>query len=290
MKILVTGADGQLGHALRDALEERLPAITTYLTRSDLDLSDREAVATFISIGQYTHIINCVAYTAVDAAESEPQKCRTANIDIVGNLASAARDNEARMMHISTDYVFDGERNTPYTEADRVNPLSEYGRAKRRGEMLLMDLAPDAIIIRTSGLYSPWRHNFIKTMLELARKGVKPRVVVDQICTPTYARDLAEAITDILRSSRWIGGIYNYSNLGVTSWYDIAVEVFRFLGYPASYVTPILSREYAAAAARPPYSVLDKKLICSTYGLSIPYWRDSLERCLKELTETNDKD
>lgn len=280
MKILVTGANGQLGCALREVLERDMPGLTTYADIDTLDLTDAAAVADFVGQGQFTHIVNCAAYTAVDKAESEPQACRAVNADAVGNLASAARDTDARILHISTDYVFDGRQNTPYKESAQVNPLSEYGRAKRSGEMRLLDMAPEGIIIRTAGLYSPWGHNFVKTMAGLARSGAKPRVVIDQLSSPTYALDLAEAIARIIRSPRWIGGIFNYSNMGVTSWFDIAVEVFRHFGRDCADVTPVLTPDYPSVATRPAYSVLDKSLIKSTYGLSIPHWRSSLEKCL----------
>lgn len=280
MKILVTGANGQLGQALSNRLESVMPGITTYADRATLELTDADAVCRYVEEGQFTHIVNCAGYTAVDLAESEAQKCRAANVVAVGNLATAARNGEVKMIHISTDYVFDGTRNVPYTESDRVNPLSEYGRSKRSGEMLMLDTAPEGIIIRTAGLYSQWGRNFVKTIRSLAMRGEKAKVVIDQLVAPTYAPDLAAAITDILNSPRWIGGIFNYSNMGITSWYDIAVEIYRACGRSAADVRPSLSRDYPSIATRPAFSVLDKSLISSTYGVAIPHWRESLEECL----------
>lgn len=287
MKLLITGANGQLGRAIKRQMAG-LPSVQALFTDVDtLDLTDAEAVNRVVADGQFSHIVNCAAYTAVDLAESDPQACRAANIDAVSNLASAARDADSKIIHISTDYVFDGKHNTPYTESDKTNPISEYGRSKRNGEMRLLDMSPDGIILRTSGLYSPDGKNFVKTMREFALANKKPKVVIDQLCTPTNADDLAGAIIKIIGSHRWLGGIYNYSNMGVTSWFDIAVEIFRHYGREASDVTPLLSRDYQSAAQRPSYSVLDKSLIRSTYGIAIPHWRQSLEKCLSELDRAN---
>lgn len=283
MKLLITGAKGQLGQALHKLIETNYPGTATYTDIDTLDLADADAVKRLVGSTQFSHIVNCAAYTAVDQAESDPQACRLANVDAVTNLASAARDTETKIIHISTDYVFDGKQNVPYTESDKTNPLSEYGRSKRNGEMRLLDMAPEGIIVRTSGLYSTNGKNFVKTMRQMARSGAKPKVVIDQLCTPTFADDLAAAIMAIITSHRWIGGIYNYSNMGVTSWYDIAVEIFNHCGRDTSDVGAILSRDYSSAAQRPAYSVLNKNLIRSTYGVDIPHWRTSLEKCLSEM-------
>lgn len=287
MKLLVTGADGQLGSTLRRRLEQEPSIAATYTDRAELDLTDAAAVAQFVADGRFSHIVNCAGYTAVDMAETDQQACRAGNVTAVGNLASAARDHDCRMIHISTDYVFDGQHTTPYTESDRVNPISEYGRSKRAGEMLMLDMQPDGIILRTSGLYSPRGHNFVKTMCKLASTGVRPKVVIDQTVSPTSAIDLADAIVKIMRSPRWIGGIFNYSNMGATTWFDIAVEVFRFMGRNPEDVGATLTRDYGSPAARPAYSVLSKALIRSTYSLTIPHWRKSLESCLDQMRRDN---
>lgn len=283
MKILVTGANGQLGLSLREVLEKCIPGSTVYTDRDTLDITDREAVMKYITDGQFTHIVNCAAYTAVENAESNPRECKAINADAVGYLAEAARANDVRIIHISTDYVFDGRVNIPYLESARVNPLQEYGRSKRRGEMLLLDFAPDGIILRTAWLYSEHGSNFVKKMYDLARTGKKAKVVTDQFGTPTYALDLARAIARILTSSRWIGGIFHYTDMGAASWYDLAAEVFIHCGRKSSDVTPALTGEYPSVATRPVFSILEKKLISSTYNVELPYWRESLQECLHRL-------
>lgn len=287
MKILVTGSSGQLGTELRNVLEREMPGTATYVTRDVLDLTDREAVNRFVGDGQFTHIINCAAYTNVEEAEANPRECRNINVEAVGILADAAQRADAKIVHISTDYVFDGRTNRPYKESDRVNPLSEYGRSKRQGEILLLDMASEGLIIRTSWLYSPYRKNFVNTMAAKAKAGLPAKVVIDQVGTPTYAEDLARAIVKILRSPRWIGGIFNYSDQGVCSWFDIAAEVYRSHGRDTSLLKPITSDNLPMQAERPLYSVLDKHLIMNTYGIDIPHWRESLERCMRRIHSEN---
>lgn len=289
MKILVTGASGQLGSELHNLLETKLPGTTTYAYRDTVDLTDQATVDRFVADGQFSHIINCAAYTNVEEAETHPRECRSANVDAVGVLASAAQKADAKIIHISTDYVFDGKTNHPYKESDRVNPLSEYGRSKRQGEILLLDMASEGLIIRTSWLYSPYRKNFVKTMMAKAEAGIPAKVVIDQVGTPTYTADLANAIIKILMSPRWLGGIFNYSNQGVCSWYDIAAEVYKLLGRDPAMVKPITSDNIHMQAQRPLYSVLDKNLIANTYGIEVPYWRESLEHCMKRLLSDKSK-
>ena len=192
MKILVTGSNGQLGRELRNVLEEELPGITTYTDVDDLDICDGKAVEQFVIDGEYTHIVNCAAYTAVDKAESEQTLCYAINAEAVKNIAAAASKAGAKVLHISTDYVFDGTSCRPYKESDKVNPVSAYGTSKRKGEMHLLAMCPDAVIIRTAWLYSPYGRNFVKTMIELGREKKQLRVVADQIGTPTSAADLAQ--------------------------------------------------------------------------------------------------
>lgn len=283
MKILVTGAKGQLGLELRDALERRSPGITTYVDLEELDITDRKAVEDFVVANGFSHIINCAAYTAVDRAEDEKLECAAVNIDGVTNLARAAEEVGAKVLHISTDYVFDGRTFRPYTESDKVNPVSQYGTTKRKGETSLLGLSPSAIIIRTGWLYSPHGHNFVKTILEKSRTEQSLRVVCDQLGTPTYAADLADAIVTVLFSRQWTPGIINFSNEGVCSWYDFAVAIQRIAGIKDCPVRPISSADYPTAAERPFYSVLDKSRFRATYSTPIPHWEESLTRCLARM-------
>lgn len=280
MKILLTGANGQLASELRTLLEQSLPGVTTYTDIDTLDLTDSAAVGRFIGQGDYTHIINCAAYTAVDRAEQEPALCLKVNTDAVANLAKAAYETGAKIIHISTDYVFDGTAHLPYRESDKVNPTSIYGSSKRKGEMVLLSMCPNAIIIRTAWLYSPYGHNFVKTMLSTARKRKSLRIVSDQIGSPTAAVDLAAAIVAILKAPQWIPGIFHYTNEGVASWYDFAKAIFRIAGITDMTVKPISTDDYntenTTSASRPPYSVLDKQLIKKTYNITIPHWEESL--------------
>lgn len=287
MKILVTGANGQLGTELRSVLEKECPGITTYTDVDTLDLTDRDATIRFIVDGEYTHIINCAAYTAVDRAETEPALCLKINSEAVANIATAAYENGIKVIHISTDYVFDGTAYRPYREADKVNPTSTYGTSKRRGEMVLLSLCPDAIILRTAWLYSPHGHNFVKTMLRLSVQRKNVNVVCDQIGTPTSALDLAKAIACILQAKQWVPGIYHFSDEGVCSWYDFAKAIFRLSGVENCSVTPVstddFNTENSTAATRPLYSVLDKQRIKKTYGITIPHWEESLAECIETL-------
>lgn len=293
MKILVTGANGQLGRELRNLLEKQFPGVATYTDVDTLDLADRDATIKFITDGEYTHVINCAAYTAVDKAETESALCLKINSEAVANIATAAYENGVKVIHISTDYVFDGTSCRPYREADKVNPTSTYGTSKRKGEMVLLSLCPDAIILRTAWLYSPYGRNFVKTMLRLGVEKKNINVICDQIGTPTCARDLADAIVTILQAKQWVPGIYHYSNEGVCSWYDFAKAIFRLAGITNCSITPVLTDDYntenSTAATRPLYSVLDKQRIKKTYGLIIPHWEESLERCIDYLRHTNDR-
>lgn len=285
MKILVTGSKGQLGRELQRELELRAPGCTVFIDIEDLDLTDRQAVETYMHAGDFSHIINCAAYTAVDRAEEQKLQCSAANVDAVSNIARLADELGFKIIHISTDYVFDGNSCRPYREIDKPEPLSVYGVTKRKGETALIGLAPDSMIIRTGWLYSPHGHNFVKTMLELGRKTAPLRVVADQIGTPTYAADLAAAITEIVLSGHWTPGIFNYSNEGVASWYDFAVATLEYAGMPgrAEAIVPIPSADFPQAATRPCFSVLDKSKIKATYGIKIPHWQASLRRCLDRI-------
>ncbi len=280
MKILVTGANGQLGMEMKNVLETNFPGNTLYTDKEELDLTDRDAVCRYILRNDISHIVNCAAYTAVDRAEEEKAESAAVNVDAVKNLGIAADAVGAKIIHISTDYVFDGRNYRPYKESDKVNPISQYGNTKRAGETALIAYIPNSIIIRTGWLYSPYGHNFVKTVLS-AKKPLK--VVCDQIGTPTYARDLANAIYRILRSSQWVEGLYNFSNEGVCSWYDFAKAICRIAGNTEYPISPIPTEDYPTVASRPYYSVLDKNKIKLTYDVVIPHWEESLTECIERI-------
>lgn len=283
MKILVTGANGQLGSELRNVLEQECPGMTLYTDIDELDLTNGKLVEGFVADNDISHIINCAGYTAVDKAEEDEAACLRVNFEAVKNIANAAYNAGAKVLHISTDYVFDGTSYRPYKESDKVNPVSQYGTSKRKGETVLLALCSNAIIIRTSWLYSPYGHNFVKTMLKLGEEKPSLRVVSDQIGTPTYSLDLARAISSILRARQWAPGTYHYSNEGVCSWYDFAKAIHRLAGITTCEVEPILTEDYPTAARRPAFSVLDKTRIKRTYDLKIPHWEESLAQCIQRL-------
>lgn len=280
MKILVTGANGQLGKELQLLLNKEMPDSAFFTDKDQLDITDLKAVEKFVEKNDITHIINCAAYTDVERAEDEKLECSALNFTAVKNIALAADANGAKVIHISTDYVFDGTSNRPYRESDKVNPISQYGTTKRKGETALIALAPESIIIRSAWLYSPNGRNFVKTMLRLFKSQPEVKVVCDQVGTPTYAKDLAKAILKIVNSNQWVPGIYHYTNEGVASWYDFAKAIARISGNTGCKITPIPSDEYPQGASRPFYSVLDRTRIKATYGVEIPHWEESLTECL----------
>lgn len=282
MKTLITGANGQLGTELHEILEREFPGQTLYTDVQELDLTNAKAVDSYVTNNEITHIVNCAAYTAVDRAEEEKMLCAAVNTDAVKNLAMAADANGAKIIHISTDYVFDGTNHRPYRESDKVNPISQYGTTKRKGETLLLALAPQAIIIRTAWLYSAHGKNFVKTMLRLADSQPEIKVVCDQIGTPTFARDLARAVVKVLQSHQWVPGIYHFTDEGAASWYDFAKAIFRIAGKDVK-VTPIPTEDYPTPASRPSYSILDRTRIKATYGIEIPHWEEALADCLRQL-------
>lgn len=288
MKILVTGSNGQLGRELRNVLEASHPGITTYTDVEELDITDSAATHKYIKDGEFTHIINCAAYTAVDKAEEDKMLCAAINIDGVANLAKASAETGAKIIHISTDYVFDGKSYRPYKESDKVNPLSHYGSTKRKGETSLLGLAPNSIIIRTGWLFSPYGKNFVKSILALSETRPELNVVTDQVGTPTYAHDLAKAIETILFARQWYSGIVHFSNEGVCSWYDFAIAICKKAGKGSYKINPILSEDYPTSAIRPFYSVLDKSKFRGTYSQTIPHWETALEHCMARIaTEEN---
>ena len=285
MKILVTGAYGQLGSELKKLSTDNNDVEWFFTDYDTLDITDFEALITFFNDNNPDFVINCAAYTAVDQAEKESEMATLLNSKAPRNLAALCHKHGARLIHISTDYVFDGMAYTPYSEEDEANPQSIYGKTKRDGELGAMEANPQSVIIRTSWLYSSFGNNFVKTMIRLGKERSILRVVFDQIGTPTYAFDLASAILHIVRISahdekNWKPGIYHYSNEGVCSWYDFAVEVHHFAGISCK-VEPIGSKDFPTLAKRPAYSVLDKAKIKSAYGVEVMYWRYSLMNCLK---------
>lgn len=282
MKIMVTGAYGQLGNALKRELENDKNLEVIYTDADVLDITDTLALNRFFEDHPVDMVVNCAAYTAVDKAESDDLKAAAINTGAVGNLGQAAAKHGFKVIHISTDYVFSGENFRPYKENDEPYPQCIYGRTKLEGEGLLTSFSNNAMIIRTAWLYSEYGKNFVKTMLRLADEQDEINVVADQIGTPTYAGDLAHAIHRVISHDNWKPGIYHFTNEGVASWYDFTKAIFDITG-KSTKVNPISTAQYPTPAKRPLYSVLSKEKIKRTFNLEIPYWRDSLKRCLKEL-------
>ena len=281
--ILVTGANGQLGSELKD-VELKYPQFNFYFTNSqELDITNHSLVRSFIIENKIEIIVNCAAYTAVDKAETEYVLCNEINHLAVANFAQIAKEQNIKLVQISTDYVFDGESYKPYLESDSTNPQSVYGTTKLAGEIAMQNIAPqNSIIIRTSWVYSSYGNNFVKTMLRLGREREELSVIVDQVGTPTYAKDLAKAILEILpQLENKEVAIYNFSNLGVCSWYDFAKAIFETSGIKVK-VDPIETSQYPTAAKRPLYSVMNKRKITERFNITIPYWKDSLRECLKQ--------
>lgn len=281
-KILVTGSDGQLGSELKALANTDFKFIFT--SSGDLDITDREKVQEFVSQHKPDFVINCAAYTAVDKAEAEQEKALAVNKTGVLNLADACFTHAAQLIHISTDFVFDGSSALPYLETDEPAPTGHYGYSKLMGEKEALAIDPQTIIVRTSWLYSPFGHNFLKTMVRLGTESEEVRVVFDQVGTPTYAHDLAGALLSIMKSglAKENSGIYHYSNEGVASWYDFAKAIFSIAEIETR-ATPVRTSAFPTPASRPAYSVLDKTKIKNTFGLSIPYWYDSVEKCISRL-------
>ena len=270
---LVTGANGQLGQELRLILGDK----AVYVDFADLDITDTMAVKAFCKDKAFEAIINCAAYTAVDRAESEPEKARAVNADGPRNLAETG----IPMIHISTDYVFDGQSCRPYKEDDLSSPRSIYGRTKLAGEQAVLECSSAAFVFRTSWLYSPFGNNFVKTMLRLGAEREMLKVVFDQVGTPTYAAHLAQAIVNTLpHLKKGRKEVYHFSNEGVCSWYDFAVEIMVRGGRNCK-VLPIESKDYPTAAERPAFSVLNKEKFKTSFGAEIPHWTKGLEECLK---------
>lgn len=285
LNILVTGANGQLGNAVRIAARNS-EYNYIFTDVAELDITDAEAVAAMVRENDIKVIINCAAYTNVDKAEDEPAIAELLNAKAVGNLARAAKENDGTLIHVSTDYVFGGNQgNTPRTEQEPANPTGVYGLTKLHGEQEIAKSGVKAIILRTAWLYSESGKNFVKTMLELTASKPELKVVFDQAGTPTYARDLAEAICHIIENRKMEGneGIYHYSNEGVCSWYDFTMAIAGIAGNTACVIRPCHSGEFPSKVVRPAYSVLDKTKFKETFGVTIPYWTHSLKTCISNL-------
>ncbi|MFW6275434.1 MAG: dTDP-4-dehydrorhamnose reductase [bacterium] len=281
MNILITGSNGQLGSEFRQ-LESKYKEHKFFFTDvDDLDITDADASAKFVKNNGIQACINCAGYTAVDKAENDKIQAMLVNATAVKNLAIACAKVNALFVHISTDYVFEGKNYKPYTENDTASPKSIYGKTKLDGEIEVIFNAKRALIFRTSWLYSSFGNNFVKTMVEKGKSLGELRVVYDQIGSPTYAADLAQAILSIMEKvpSKMRTEIYNFSNEGIASWYDFAKAIFDIKNIDCN-VVPVPSKEYKTDAVRPFYSILDKSKIKKDFGITIPYWRDSLKRCL----------
>ena len=281
--ILVTGANGQLGSALRAVVADCEDCNFVFTDIAELDITDIHAVEQAVEDNAVDLIINCAAYTAVDKAESDELLATRLNAEAPRLLAEAVAKRVGEIIHVSTDYVFSGEAHSPYTEDDEPCPQTVYGRTKLEGERALAAANPKHIIVRTAWLYSPYGNNFVKTMLRLGRERDSLGVVYDQICTPTYAADLAAAILKIAVAPNKTYGVFHYSNEGVASWYDFTKSIHRLAGICSCRVSPLLTADYPTPAHRPAYSVLHKGKIREAYGVEIPYWEDSLGECIRIL-------
>jgi dTDP-4-dehydrorhamnose reductase len=297
-KILVTGANGQLGKELQTAAAfpgggspggnspgggSTLASYDfIFLSKEDLPIQDGGQTLRFFETTRPSYCINCAAYTAVDKAEAEKDQAFAINGEAVGSLAAACRSVGTRLIHISTDYVFDGHSAIPLKEGDPTGPINVYGASKLKGEQLALQHNEDTVIIRTSWVYSEYGHNFVKTMIRLMREKERITVIDDQIGSPTYAADLAAVILQIVTGGKFVPGIYHYSNEGEISWFDFALAIKELTLSPCV-VSPISTAQYPTPAKRPHYSLLDKGLIKDIYGIRIPEWRQSLARCIEKI-------
>lgn len=283
-RILVTGANGQLGSEMRK-LGSVSPNEYIFTDVQELDITNKQAVMSFVEQNGVNIIVNCAAYTNVDKAEDDEATAELINATAVGNLAEAAKAVDGTLFHVSTDYVFGADGNTPRSEDMPTNPLGVYGRTKLSGEQAIQEVGAKAIIIRTAWLYSEFGNNFLKTMLRLTAEKESLNVVFDQVGTPTYAGDLALVIFSIIEGNLYAGneGVYHFSNEGVCSWYDFANEIAIAAGNINCNIQPCHSSEFPSKVTRPPYSVLDKTKIKQTFGVDIPHWRDSMLYCLERL-------
>ena len=283
MNILVTGANGQLGNEMR-VLSAQHPKHSYFFSdvveaenTYSLNITDRSAVSDFVAKYAIDLIVNCAAYTNVDKAEDDEATATKINAEALSVLGSQG----VKVIHISTDYVFSGDEHVPCRETDPVAPRTVYGRTKYEGEKRLLAECPEAVILRTAWLYSEYGNNFVKTMIRLGQEKEQLGVVFDQIGTPTYAADLAQAIFTVIETSVWHPGIYHFTNEGVCSWYDFTLAIHELAGITKCQVRPILSEEYQYKTPRPHYSVLDKSKFKKTFDVTIPHWMDGLRRCMR---------
>ena len=294
MNILVTGSNGQLGSEIRDLANDFDNLNLFFKGSSDLDICNFLQLEEFIDENRIKAVINCAAYTAVDKAEEDSVNAEKVNVEGVLNLVNVLKKVKGKLIHISTDYVFNGESFLPYIETDKVSPIGVYGNTKREGELSVINSGIDGIVIRTSWLYSPYGNNFVKTMLRLGEERDELGVIFDQVGSPTYARDLASTCLKILYNNNnnnnnnnvdkisSNGNLYHFSNEGVTSWYDFA-KAIMLIGEVTCNVNPIETKDYLTSAKRPHFSVLNKSKIKKDFNVEIPYWRDSLETCILKL-------
>ena len=281
--VLITGANGQLGNEMRLVLDGNDAFSPIFTDVQELDITSKEAIDAFFANHHIDYVVNCAAYTAVDNAEDNVELCSRLNADAVEYLAQAAKHHGAKMVQISTDYVFNGTNFRPYREDDETSPCSVYGSTKLDGEHRLLQCLPDAVIFRTAWLYSPFGKNFVKTMLNLGRTKETLSVIFDQVGTPTYAKDLAVAIMNVLTAEQWHSGVYHFSDEGAISWYDFTKAIHRISGITTCDVKPCTTAEYPTKAKRPHFSVLDKSKYKTTFNASIPYWEDSLRECINRI-------
>ena len=290
MNILITGANGQLGHEMqRVAKESNDNYIFTDVAEGyeNLDITDLEAIRKMVKANNVEIIVNCAAYTNVDRAESDFPTANLINNTATGNLATAMKEVEGTLIHVSTDYVFQGDRNIPCREDWPTNPLGVYGKTKLAGEKAIEATGCQHIILRTDWLYSQWGKNFVKTMQSLTASKDSLKVVFDQVGTPTFAGDLADAIAHIINTRQLDKtGIYHFSNEGVCSWFDFAKIICELSGNTCD-IQPCYSEEFPSPVKRPHFSVLDKSKLKSTFGIKVPYWTDSLKKCIKQLADNN---
>ena len=285
LNILVTGANGQLGSEIRDA-SKRYPNNYFFTDKESLDITNKDALDAFVKQNSIDVIINCAAYTAVDKAEDNWLSADNINRKAVKKLAKIAYKYSVKLIHISTDYVFDGKGYKPYNEGYQTKPKTVYGTTKREGELEMLSVNPhNSIILRTAWVYSAYGANFVKTMLKYGKERESLNVVYDQVGAPTYAADLADVILQIIpKIENNKVAIYHYSNEGAISWYDFAKEIMK-MGKLECQINPIESHEYPTPTPRPHYSVLNKSKIKKDFGIEIPYWKDSLDKCLHKMGE-----
>ena len=286
MNVLVTGANGQLGSEIKDCHHDFKTLNFIYADLSELDICNIDAINFFVVENNIKAIINCAAYTAVDKAENYAETARKVNAKGVSNLVKAMENVNGKIIHISTDYVFDGTKPLPYDEEDAVSPIGVYGKTKREGELAVINSTLEGVVIRTSWLYSAYGNNFVKTMIRLGKEKEKLNVIFDQIGTPTFAGDLANTCLEILSNKNGridaTGKIYHFSNEGVASWYDFARAIMQIKEINCE-VLPIETKDYPTLAPRPHFSVLNKAKIKKDFNIIIPYWKDSLEKCIENL-------